>query len=495
MFGWIDYSVIGLYLLFSVLIGFRSSRVLAGTEDYFLGNRRQPWFPVAISILAAELSAVSYMGVPGWIYQKDLSYFMLTFMLPVITYLILGLFIPIYQKLRMLSVYEYLEKRYNLFVRLFTSFLFLLLRGGHMATAIYVPSLALQEIASIPLVPSILLIGTAVTLYTLKGGMRAVIWTDFMQFFVLVGGAIMVLLFALSGLNWDIVGAWRLAGSHTKMFDFSLNLKEEITVWGLTFYLAIYYTTTYATDQVIAQRYFTTGSERDTRRALMSSAFITLPVVAILMMIGVVLTAYYKAYPGMSESLSNPDRILPHFAMNVLPSGIKGLLVAGILAATMSTISAGLNSLAAVAMKDFLYRLGLIRQTEGQLFQARIVTLFFGVLITVAAIYVNQLGAVLAVVGKLGSFFMGPICAFFTLGVTSKRVNSGGVIIGGIAGMVTTAWVANFTAISWLWWIVVGFLSSVIIAWTSSLLFKRPDLSRVSAAVMPDSHALESIKS
>ncbi len=480
-FTWIDYSVVAAYILLSIYIGLRTSHRQKNADDYFLGGRSQPWFPVAISIICADLSAVSYMGVPGWIYEKDLSYFMLTFLLPVVVYFIVRVFIPIYRKMKLLSVYEYLEKRYNLFVRIFAALLFILLRGGHMATAIYVPSLALQEIAGIPLIPSVAIMGVAVTLYTLKGGMRAVIWTDFMQFFVLIGGALLMLLFALSALHWDLASVWHTAGPHTQMFHFNLSLREEISFWGLIPYLAIYYLTTYATDQVVAQRYFTTGSEEETRKAMMTSAWINLPVVALLMLMGIALVAFYTLHPEMAQALPRADRVLPHFAVNVLPVGLKGLVIAGIFAATMSTISAGLNSLAAVLMKDFLVRFGWSRQTEQQLAHARWVTLTCGALLTFTAFYIDRLGPVVAIVGKLGGFFMGPICASFTLGVISKRANSGGIIVGGLAGLAATLWVANYTDISWLWWIVVSFTVSMGVGWAGSWLFEKPANVQVAA--------------
>jgi SSS family transporter len=473
-FGWFDYGIIAVYIWLSIYIGLRVSRRPSSSEDYFLGGRRQHWFPVSISIISAELSAISYMGIAGWIYEKDLSYFMLTFLLPVIIYLIIRLFIPIYRKLKLVSVYEFLEKRYNVYVRAFTALLFIFLRVGHMATAIYAPSLVLQEIAGIPLAPSIAIMGIAVTLYTLKGGMRAVIWTDFMQFFVLIGGAVVILLYALSALNWNLGYMWQLAGNHTRMFDFSFNLQEEITVWGLLCFMTIYFLTTYATDQIIAQRYFTTESESETRRAMWSAAFITIPVVALLMFIGVALVAYYAIHPELSQTLLRADRIMPHFTVNVLPTGAKGLLVAGILAATMSTISAGINSLSTVLVKDFLVRFGVSNRAERELSHAYWVTLAFGVLITLTAFFVGQLGSIVAIIGKLQGFFMGPICALFFLGVISKQANSAGVILGGLAGLLATLWVANFTSISWLWWIVVGFGVSMILGLIFSRLLTKP---------------------
>jgi sodium-coupled monocarboxylate transporter 8/12 len=408
------------------------------------------------------------MGIAGWIYERDISYFMFTFLLPIVIIFIIRLFIPIYQRLKLVSVYEFLEKRYNVYVRAFTAFLFILLRVGHMATAIFAPSLVLQEIAGIPLIPAIAITGIGVTLYTLKGGMTAVIWTDFMQFFVLIGGALVILMFALSAFDWNLVQMWELAGTHTRMFNFSFDLREEVTVWGLFCFMSIYFLTTYATDQLIAQRYFTTGSESETRRAMLSAAFVTIPVVALLMFIGIALTAYYTAHPALSQTLSRADRIMPHFAMIVLPAGAKGLLVAGILAATMSTISAGVNSLSAVLMRDFLVRFGLSKNEDHQLKHARWVTLLFGVLITVTAFYVGRLGSVLAIIGKLQSFFMGPICALFTLGVVSKRANSVGVIIGGVVGLIATLIVANATSVSWLWWSVVGFVVSMLVGYLCS---------------------------
>jgi SSS family solute:Na+ symporter len=466
--SWVDYGVIAVYLFFSVYIGLHAAKRNSSSEEYFVGGRRQSWFPVSISIVSAELSAISYMGIAGWIYERDISYFMFTFLLPVVIILIIRLFIPIYRRLNLISVYEFLEKRYNVYVRAFTALLFILLRVGHMATAIFAPALVLQEIVGIPLIPSIAITGMGVTLYTLKGGMTAVIWTDFMQFFVLIGGAVVILMFALSALDWDIGQMWHLAGAHTRMFNFAFDLREEVTVWGLVCYMSIYFLTTYATDQVIAQRYFTTRSESETRRAMLSASFVTIPVVALLMFIGIALTAYYAIHPELSRTLSRADRIMPHFAMKVLPSGAKGLLVAGVFAATMSTISAGVNSLSAVLMRDFLVRFGLSEDEDQQLKHARWVTLLFGVLITVTAFYVGRLGSVLAIIGKLQSFFMGPICALFTLGVISKRANSVGVILGGLTGLIATLIVVNLTTVSWLWWIVVGFSVSMLVGYVCS---------------------------
>lgn len=464
----IDYAVIAIYLFLSIYIGIRSAKRNDDPEEYFVGGRRQRWFPVSISIISAELSAISYMGVAGWIYERDISYFMFTFLLPVVIIVIIRLFIPIYRRLKLISVYEFLEKRYNVYVRAFTALLFILLRVGHMATAIFAPSLVLQEIAGIPMVPSIAIIGMAVTLYTLKGGIKAVIWTDLMQFLVLVGGALVILAFALSALNWDLGQMWQLAGTHTRMFNFSFDLREEVTVWALICYMSLYFLTTYSTGQVVAQRYFTTSSETETRWAMLSAAFLTIPVVTLLMLIGIALTAYYAAHPELSSTLASADRIMPHFAVNVLPVGAKGLLVAGIFAATMANVSAGVNSLSAVTMKDFLVRFGLSGNDARQVNQARWITLAFGVLITIAALYVGRLGSVLAIIGKLQSFFMGPICALFTLGVISKRANSVGVIIGGVAGLVGTLAVANLSSISWLWWIVVGFGISLLFGYLCS---------------------------
>lgn len=463
-----DYAVIALYLFLSIYIGIRASKRNNDTEDYFVGGRRQSWFPVSISIISAELSAISYMGVAGWIYERDISYFMFTFLLPLVIIVIIRLFIPIYRRLKLISVYEFLETRYNVYVRSFTALLFILLRVGHLATAVFAPSLVLQEIAGIPMIPSIAIAGGAITLYTLKGGIKAVIWTDLMQFIVLIGGAVMILIFALGALEWDMGHMWQLAGTHTKAFDFSFDLHQEVTVWSLVCYMSLYFLTTYATGQVVAQRYFTTGSEAETRRAMLSASFITIPVVTLLMLIGIALTAYYAVHPELASTLSRADRIMPHFAVNVLPAGARGLLVAGIFAATMSNVSAGVNSLSAVVMKDFIVRFGFGGSDERQVTQARWVTLGFGLLITIAAFYVGRLGSILAIIGKLQGFFMGPICALFTLGVVSKRANSFGAIVGGLAGLVATLIVANLTSISWLWWIVVGFVTSMSVGYFCS---------------------------
>ncbi len=472
-----DYLVVVLYLAGSVWLGLRFTRGQKSLERYFVAARSAPWWAAGISVIAANFSAISYMGVPAWVFQHDLRLDLGIIWFPLQMMLVVYLFVPFMARLRLYTIYEYLEYRFDVSARLLASTLFVFVRGGHLAIAIYAQALALSLVLHIPVTACIWVSGTATTLYTVFGGIEAVLWTDVMQFFVLVGGIFVILVAVLMPFGFDVGEVWRIAsvGGHTKSFSFDLNLTAEVTVWAIFFGNLILNLSSYGSDQVIVQRYFTAGSKRGMARAVLLNGFLTVPLVLLLDFIGLAFVAYYKQHPALQASLPKPDQVLPHFVTNVLPTPLPGLVIAGILAATMSTLSSGLNSLCTVSMMDF-YRRFKPADSAGQndVKTARWLTFGWGIAITFSAMFMGALGPIVEGTLKVLGFLSGPLLGMFLLGILTRRANTVGVLVGAVAGTLVT-WIVARTNIAWLWYGPAGCLATVGIGYPISYL--RPALS------------------
>jgi len=487
-----DWVVLWVYLIASLGIGVSFYRKHETGKDFFLAGRSMSWFPVAISIIATDLSALSYMGVPSLVYQTDLKYMLGAFLLPLQMILVTVIFVPLFYRLNLYTVYAYLELRFNSSTRLFAALLFMGGRGAWMATATYATALALSEITGMSPINAILICGLSTTVYTFLGGMEAVIWTDFMQFFVLVGGAIAIAAFILAGYGGDAREIWAVAkaSGHTQMFDFSLSLTKAYTFWGMVVGLLVFQVSSYATDQVIVQRYFTTKNLRETVKAVIGSSLIVLPVLLLLYGIGIGFVAYYHDHPELKATLSNADRVMPHFTVNILPVGFRGLVIAGIFAATMSSISSGINSLTTSTIKDFLERVNP-RISSHDLFWARLVSIGWGLVATFGAL--SMINSHLTIIEKFAStyqFFAGPLVGIFLLGVLTKRASAWPVTVSAAVGFLAAAASARFSPIHWLWYAPVGCLVTLILGYVASLLFRQANLTEAGKYTLLGSQGL-----
>jgi SSS family transporter len=481
-FSPVDLTVLVVYVGASVCLGLYHARRQRSLEDYFLAERSAPWWAAGISVIASDTSAISYMGAPAYVFRKDLQLalgYVLVF--PLMMLLVARLFVPFLARLRLYTVYEYLERRFGVVPRSLASLLFLLLRGGHLAVAVYAQALALTLITPLETGPAVVLCGAVVTLYTVLGGMRAVIWTDVLQFFVTMGGIFAVLVAVLLAFGGDVAAIWRLcaAGGHTRLATFDPDPAVPVTLWALVLGNAVMFLGTYSTDQVIVQRYLATGSKRDMTRAVLLNGFLSLPPMVGLFCAGLGLAAYYATHPELRAGLHDPERVLPHFIVGVLPAGVAGLVIAGMLAATMSSVSSGLNSLSTATVVDFWQRFR--RRPAGaaqDVRTAKAVTLAWGVLVTGPALYLGRFESVVESALKVIGFFSGPLLGMFLLGVLTRRTNSPGVLLGAAVGTaaVTAAAVAG---LSYLLYGPVGCGVTLAAGWPLSFCFAAPPAAKV----------------
>jgi len=488
-FGILDYAIFGIYLIASVLVGLLFVKEQKDIKSYFLADRNMGFIVLSISILAALFSGISYLAIPGETYVYGIAFFLVIISFVIATPIATIFFLPFFYKSRFYTAYQYLEERFSVLVRMMASSLFILRVLLWLALATYAPALALEQVTDLPLWFTILATGIITTIYTTLGGMKAVIWTDVMQFVVLVGGQIIILIVACMALPEGFVGALKTGAEHGK-FDISLSLDPtvRITLWSALIGGAFLNLVQMATDQVSVQRYLTASSLREAKRALWMKLVLILPVLSIFYLTGLVLFAFYleKGNPMETGVIQKIDQILPYFVVTELPLGLPGLLIGAVYAASMSTISAGLNSMTTATMVDFYYRLspGSAQSSdEKQLRLARYLTVMYGALVIVVAFQVDKLGTVLEASNKAIGMVGGPLLGLFMLGMLSRRANTPGAVAGWVAGIALLIPVVFQSNISFLWYTLIGVLATVAVGWTVSLFFPAPTTDKLDGLV------------
>lgn len=484
MFTPLDYCLLALYLAALTAIGIRYYRRTADSSDFFVGGRRMSWLPVAISIIASDTSAITLLGNPGYSYQSDIRLILYILGYSAAAWLVIWIFIPFYCRLNMVTAYEYLERRFDARVRSLTSILFLFIRGSHVAIAMYAPCLILTLVSGIPLGKCILLMGVFTTIYTTMGGIRAVIWNDVIQFSVVMTGiavAFVVGLTQIDGGFGEMIRVGTEAGKF-QLFDFSLDPTSSVSFWamfvgGTTLALA-----TMGTDQAVLQRFFTAKSEAECKRSLKAFSVIILPFQIVLLLLGVLLFAYYRQHPQDVAQIGShdADAVLGYFAVQHLPRFVTVLLVGAILAASMGVMSAGINSLSTCTVIDFHKRFWATGAGDMACVKAgRWYTVLWGILTTIGALYAGCLGQLALAFGKIQGYVGGVMLGIFLLGIFSRRSSAWGALVGGIIGMIVVTYVAFWTEISFFWYAIIGggatLLSGCLISVLSPLPARVPD--------------------
>lgn len=484
-FSWIDYSVFGLYLAVSVGVGLWSARKKSGDlRDYFLAGTGMGSFLVALSILAALFSGISYLAGPAEIYKHGLGFGYAALALFIATPITSIWILPKFFKSRFITAYEFLEERFSLSVRLLASGLFIFRVCLWLAAATYAPALALEKVTGIPLWVTILATGTLTTLYTTLGGMRAVIWTDVIQLMVLFGGQLVIVMIALGKIPGGLGTAWQTAAADGKFnLSLSFDITERVNLGSILIAAAFLYLVQIATDQVSVQRYLTAGSLKEAKRSLWIKLWALVPVLGLFYGTGLVLYAFYQQHgdPLAAGLIQKEDQLLPHFVVTQLPVGMPGLLIAAIYAASMSTISAGLNSLASATVVDFQQRLTRKTMTDlQQVRSARWITVAYGLIVMALAFLVAQMRgnlveSVNTVIGLVG----GPLLGLFFLGMFTRRTSARGALSGCLAGFISVLAIYLYqngylgggqpeTLVSFIWFSFIGCIVTIGI----SLMFR-----------------------
>lgn len=475
-FSALDYSIFAVYLLASVAIGILASRGGGDLKDYFLAGRSMNSTIVAMTVLAALFSGISFLAAPSEGFANGPLFYLVNLSFFVATPVTLWIFLPFFYQSRFFTVYQYLEERFSVQVRTIASGAFILRVLLWLAAATYAPALALEQATGMPLWFTILCTGLLTTFYTTIGGMRAVIWTDVMQLIVLFGGQVIIAVVGIMRMPGGIDQVIELGTEGGRLdLSWSLDPTVRLTIWGMLIGGTFMNLVQMATDQVSVQRYLTAKSLAEARRGLWLKLLLTLPVTAVFYGTGLVLYAFYKLQgdPLASGAISKADQILPYFVVHELPSGFPGLFIAAIYAASMSTISAGINSLTSASIVDFYQRLWKRpgASEKSQLTLARWLTFIYGGLVIGLAFLVQHLGTLLEATNAIIGLVGGPLLGLFFLGVLIRRTTARGALVGWGVGTLVSLYVCFGTKTSFLWYSMVGCLTTMSVGYLVSLFY------------------------
>ena len=478
-FSGIDYWVLIIYLLALVGMGVYFSRFERTTEDFFLAGRRIPWWAAGCSIFGTQLSAITFMAIPAKSYLTDWTFFLFNLGIIAITPLIILFFLPFYCRLNVTSAYEYLERRFNTAVRLLGSTSFILVQLGRMGIVLYLPAIALSTVSGINIYLCIAVMGVLCTLYTVLGGIQAVIWTDVLQVFVLIAGVILSI--ALISMNVDgglgeIIRSG-IANDKFNVFNWDFDFGSA-TVWVI--FLAWFGNLVpYASDQTVIQRYMTTRNEKEAARSIWTNAALTIPASLLFFGVGTALYVFYKSSPELLNPGLSTDAIFPWFIAHELPPGLSGLVIAGVFAAAMSSLDSSLNSTATAIVTDFYRRFRSNAADHACLNLARWLTVGFGAVATGTALMMAQLDitSLWDVFLKIIGLFGGGLAGLFVLGIFTRRAHGYGALAGFIISIAVQIFVQNCEQIHFLLYTVTGIISCFTAGYCASLLIPAPQSS------------------
>lgn len=474
-FGVLNYSVLAIYLLISVLIGLYFARKQKSTEDYFVGGGRIPWWAAGLSVFGTLLSAITFMAIPAKAFVTDWSFFFLNITAILITPVIAFIFIPFFNRLKIKTAYEYLEDRFNYTARAFGSLSFILFQLGRIGIVLLLPSLAISIVTGIPVTTSILIMGLLCIFYTTFGGIEAVIWTDVMQVVVLLGGSIVAVAWIMIHTETSFGEMITYASERDKFnianmdFNFTESTFWVVFIGGLASAMV-----TQGTDQTIVQRYLTSSSVKDSQKTLYTNAVLTLPATIIFFGIGTLLFIFYSEMPSkLSPAISNNDSIFPWYIVRELPIGVSGLLVAGIFSAAMSSISSSLNSVSTAYCNDFHLHFKPKVDDRKLLRIARIATMVTGILGVLLALWMasSNIKSLWDQFYRFLGLFTGGLGGMFLLGMLTKRANAVGTLMGLVVSALLIWYISVFTEINFLMYSFFGVASCFCFGYVFSLLF------------------------
>jgi SSS family solute:Na+ symporter len=452
----LDLAIIAVYLAGITLFGLRFRKRQRSLRDYFLADRNIPWWAIALSIVAAETSTLTIISIPGLAYDSNLTFLQVVMGYVVGRVVISFVLLPHYFRGDLYTAYELIERRFGRGLRSLTAGLFLITRAAAEGVRIYAVSIVVGialgtgEIASIAIITALTLI------YTFEGGLAAVIWTDVVQTVIYVGGTLVgvfTILHLVPG-GWAAIHSLAASAGKLQVFDFTPSVWIPYTFWAGLIGGTFLTTATHGTDQLFVQRLLAARDQKQSTTALLASAVAIFFQFALFLVVGLMLFAFYRL---PSAHFGRADRIYPTFIVTEMPHGISGLLIAAILAAAMSNLSAALNSLSSSSIIDFYLRGRNDVDEKRQVRLSRMATFVWGlVLFALAVLSLHKVGRVVEVGLQIASVAYGALLGVFLLGVLTKKANQNGAMVGMLCGFVTELYLWLGTSLPWTWYVAVG---------------------------------------
>jgi len=492
-----DYLIIGLYLIGVLVMGLVFSRRQNSLKEYFLASGALPWWAVSLSLYATSLSPISFLGICGWIYQKDSRMYFGSSLLVIISLpLAACIWVPLWDRLRPVSIYEYLERRFHPGLRTFGALLFPIQMIFWIGNGLVAASMAFYAVTGVSVVNCLIGIVALGTVYTMLGGSRAVIWTDVAQAIILVLGFIVIGLLLLQYFDWEPERIYNTASSvisedgysKTQLFSAEFNLSIEATIWAILL-IKIVEILMFGTNQISVQRLMATGTKRSMFKALFGLVAVEVIFTFLAVAVAWGFVAYYHVNPEAAAVISQPDEVMAHYVVGHVPILVRGMIMAGLLAAMMSTFDSALNSMSGITISDFYKRYFLRNASEEHYVRSsRFVTLGWGILVLLFAVWQSghSDATVVERVGKLNLLLLPATAIFFILGAFTKRCNTPGVLIGALASVVMALSFSGFPglmqpwidpdsfSINWVWLDGLCTVVGLLVGYLASYAFPAP---------------------
>lgn len=468
-----DYTILVAYLAGLLAMGFYL-RHQKSKEDYFLGGRTIGWKPLSLSIMATQLSAISFVSAPAFVGLREgggLIWLSYELALPLAMLFLLWKILPTLHKSGVISVYDFLERRFDKSSRLIISFVFQISRSFATGIMIYAISIIVQGTIGLAFWESIVLIGLVTIVYSLQGGMSAVVYGDALQMILIVIGTIICLGFGLyyaGGFSevMSNVDPARLSVINTTSNGFD---GQGFGLLPMLFGGFVLYAAYYGCDQSEAQRSLSARNQTDLKKMIMTAAFLRFPITLLYCSTGLVIGTLALNTPSFMSQIpaDNPDWMMPVFIINFLPNGIIGVLLVAILAAAMSSLSSAINSLSAVSLEDYCRLTGKQLSETQYLSGAKLTGIFWGSVTLGFSFYAGDIApTVIEAINKIGSVFYGPILGCFVLGVYSKSIRAVHVNLGiGCGVLVNIILWLFFENVFWFWWNAIGFATTILVSY------------------------------
>ena len=509
--NWLDYSIIIIYIVFFLGMGF-FFKDNKDSSDYFLGGKSMGWFPLSLSTMATQLSAISFISAPAFVGLKlggGMKWLTFEFAVPLAMIFIMIVIIPPLFRSGVVSIYEFVEKRFSTSTRLILSIVFQISRALGTGVMVYTIAIILQAVLDIDFVYTILIISVITIIYSWQGGMKAVVWGDAIQMIILFSGLIICLYFGWNLLQEHGGLTAGFDADRLQVIDYNLGIGEG-SEYGLLpmviggFFL---YASYYGCDQTQAQRMLSAKDEKTIRTLLLANGLLRFPVVLIYCIMGLVIGGLITLAPDFLEEIAittqkyfpdeyathgvKADLMVPVFIMKYLPHGLIGILMVGILSAAMSSLSSTVNSLSAVTVEDFFNR-GKVKLTDKKyMFISKGSVVFWGaVCIASAFLFGGSKSAVIEIINAIGSVFYGPVLVTFFLAFFSKRVNHIGmntaIISAVLINLVFSKTIQELFHIDlgfnifWIWLNFTGVIIALVVAYGVSALTSKTEIKKIS---------------
>ena len=494
--NYIDYIIIVVYLISFLGIGyfFKENN---DSKDYFLGGQSMGWLPLSLSTMATQLSAISFISAPAFVGLKEgggLQWLTYEFGVPLAMAFLLIAIIPTLYKSGIVSVYEYLEKRFDASSRLLISFVFQISRSVATGVMVYTMALILQATIGVDFWISILIIGVITMIYSFQGGMKAVIWGDVIQMCILFFGILICLIYGISELGGFENFLTHVDQDRLTAVDFSkwgfnnADKTDEFGFWPMVIGGFFLYASYYGTDQTQSQRLLSSKGMSTIKKLLLANGLFRFPITLTYCIMGLVLGTLLLQDVSFQELMDTvyqtnistlegkkADLMVPVFIIKYLPNGIIGILIVAIMSAAMSSLSSTVNSLSAVTLEDFIKRFKPELSDKKYVSYSRLLSVFWGLVCLFFAFFAGNIeGTVIEVINKISSIFYGPILAAFILAILTKRTHALGANIGIVFGVLFNMYLWLYVpSVFWFWWNAIGCLITLIVAYSISLIIRK----------------------